>query len=479
MKKRWMTGIVASLVLIASFCGINTTAKATNYIEIPTEVLELEDNDNNPAKDWEIINGEPEQIVGSQDTIDSELGTEETKPEIKEVEPEQKEEEDDFTRDQKAWSKAKLNYTYLCKGKTAITQLSIKKVPIETTDYTILWKSSNKKVATVDKEGMVTAIKVGSAMITCTVKTQSGYEITYSCSIEVTNPKFMKSTYYVAKGQTIDLGIKGTETNQYSIEGSDSYLVTVYKKQPGTIRAKRAGEITITANIDGVIVQCTVIVTNPKIKQNLYVLTANQTAAIQVYNQHTNSKISYSSNATKIATVTSKGKITTNKIGVAVVTVTVDNKEFEVTVAVGKIQAVNAIKNAQNALGCTYSQALRMKKGYYDCSSLVWRCYVPTGITFGYSKYASNAPTAAGEAYYLVTNKKEVATTYVDESLLRPGDLIFMANGYNGRFRNISHVAIYIGNDTIIHATPRNTNDVQYGTYSYYKNMIVSIGRPV
>lgn len=222
-EKRWMTGIVASLVLTASFCGINTTVKATNYIEIPTEVLELEENDSNPAEDWEIINGQPEQIVGSQETIDSELGTEETKSEIEETEPEEKEkepeqreeepeqeEEDDFTRDQKAWSKAKLNYTYLRKGKTAITQLSIKKVPIETTDYTILWKSSNKKVATVDKEGVVTAIKVGSAIITCTV----------------------------------------------------------------------------------------------------YVLTANQTAAIQVYNQHTNSKISYSSNATKIATVSSKGLIT-------------------------------------------------------------------------------------------------------------------------------------------------------------------------
>ena len=104
---------------------------------------------------------------------------------------------------------------------------------------------------------------------------------------------------------------------------------------------------------------------------------------------------------------------------------------------------------------------------------------MPTGITFGYSKYASNAPTAAGEAYYLVTHNKEVASTYVDEKKLKPGALIFMSTGYNGRYKNISHVAIYIGNDIIIHATPRNTNDVQYGTYSYYKNMIVSIGRPV
>ena len=92
--------------------------------------------------------------------------------------------------------------------------------------------------------------------------------------------------------------------------------------------------------------------------------------------------------------------------------------------------------------------------------------------------YASNAPTAAGEAYYLVKNKKEIASKYVDEKKLQPGDVIFISSSYNGRFRNITHVVMYIGNDIIIHATPRNGNCVQYGSYSKYKNMIVSIGRP-
>ena len=40
----------------------------------------------------------------------------------------------------------------------------------------------------------------------------------------------------------------------------------------------------------------------------------------------------------------------------------------------------------------------------------------------------------------------------VTEGELEPGDLFFYSYEQNGQFRNISHVAIYVGNGRMVHA---------------------------
>ena len=40
----------------------------------------------------------------------------------------------------------------------------------------------------------------------------------------------------------------------------------------------------------------------------------------------------------------------------------------------------------------------------------------------------------------------------INKDELKPGDLIFYSYEQNGDFRNISHVAIYVGNGTMVHA---------------------------
>lgn len=488
MKKQRMMGCIAAVLLVTGAWStnkyVNAATMQTGEIHTNDETEEIIENSEDSYTEDEAAKTDEQNISDTNDTEAVEQTEDTTGTDDQETdnsgsteEPPQ-EEIDWFELDSQTWVNAKLSTTYISRAKTTIYQLSIKNIPATTSNYKISWKTSNKKVATVDEFGNVTAIKKGVAIITCTVKTESGYEKRFTCEVDVTNPKFTQSTYVVAKGNQLQLEITGTETAKYTTSGSNDELLKVYKKYTGLVKGRKKGTVTVSAEVDGKTIQCKVIVTNPKVKKSLFVLTANQTASIEVYGQSGKTKVTYTSKNPKIATVSSKGKIKSLKTGVAVILVTADQKEFEITVAVGNSKSVTAIKNAQKALGSTYSQAYRMRSGYYDCSSLVWRCYVPTGITFGYSKYASNAPTAAGEAYYLVSHGKEVASSYVDEKYLKPGDLVFISSGNNGRYRNITHVAIYIGNDIIIHATPRNTNDVQYGTLSYYKNMIVSIGRP-
>jgi cell wall-associated NlpC family hydrolase len=62
----------------------------------------------------------------------------------------------------------------------------------------------------------------------------------------------------------------------------------------------------------------------------------------------------------------------------------------------------------------------------------------------------------------MLINKKE----------LQPGDLIFYSYEENGRYKNISHVAIYVGNGKMVHAanTKRGVvmDDLSTGSVVFY-----------
>lgn len=93
---------------------------------------------------------------------------------------------------------------------------------------------------------------------------------------------------------------------------------------------------------------------------------------------------------------------------------------------------------AMTKVGCGYSQDKRMQEGWYDCSSLVYRLYKEAGLVL------SGTAAEQGEDCYKkaqIINKKD----------LKPGDLIFYSYEENGRFRNISHVAIYVGDGKMVH----------------------------
>ncbi|MDO4445503.1 MAG: NlpC/P60 family protein [Bacillota bacterium] len=99
------------------------------------------------------------------------------------------------------------------------------------------------------------------------------------------------------------------------------------------------------------------------------------------------------------------------------------------------------VELALSKVGCRYSQADRDAPGAYDCSSLVYRLYAEIGITY------MSGMTAAAEAQYLDSHGMSVT-----EEELQPGDLIFYSYTQNGRYKNISHVAIYIGDGKKVHA---------------------------
>ena len=122
---------------------------------------------------------------------------------------------------------------------------------------------------------------------------------------------------------------------------------------------------------------------------------------------------------------------------------------------------------ALNRVGYPYSQAYRDSGNYYDCSSLAYYSWKAANVNISYG----GATTAAAEAQGL----EEAGKTVSYESM-QPGDLIFYSYCRNGRYKNISHVAIYIGNGKVVEAKSEQYG-VVYGDIPSPAN-IVLIGRP-
>ena len=126
-----------------------------------------------------------------------------------------------------------------------------------------------------------------------------------------------------------------------------------------------------------------------------------------------------------------------------------------------------AVTFALTKVGYPYSQDYRDTGDYYDCSSLAYYSWKNAGVDISYN----GANTAAAEAEGL-----DVAGRVVNYEYLQPGDLIFYSYEYNGRYKNISHVAIYVGDGYVVEA-----KGTDYGvTYNPVPSVakIVMIGRP-
>ena len=122
---------------------------------------------------------------------------------------------------------------------------------------------------------------------------------------------------------------------------------------------------------------------------------------------------------------------------------------------------------ALHRVGYPYSQDLRDSGNYYDCSSLAYYSWKDAGVDISHG----GATTAAAEAQGLDEAGKTV--TY---DQLQPGDLIFYSFTSNGRYMNISHVAVYVGNGKVVEALNESLGVVYRDVASTGK--IVVIGRP-
>ena len=122
---------------------------------------------------------------------------------------------------------------------------------------------------------------------------------------------------------------------------------------------------------------------------------------------------------------------------------------------------------ALHRVGYPYSQEMRDSGNYYDCSSLAYYSWKDAGVDISHG----GATTAAAEAQGL-----DEAGKTISYEEMQPGDLIFYSFTSNGRYKNISHVAVYVGDGKVVEALNENSGVVYRDVTSVGK--IVVIGRP-
>ena len=153
----------------------------------------------------------------------------------------------------------KLNKTeaVINKGKTLTLKAAV--YPSTLKDRSVIWKSSNKNVATVTSKGKVKGVKAGTATITCT-SNATGLKAT--CKVTVGYVKLDQSEVTVKKGKTVTLKAavypSTLEDKSVTWESSNKKVATVTSK--GKVKGIKAGlaVITCTSNATGLITTCIV-----------------------------------------------------------------------------------------------------------------------------------------------------------------------------------------------------------------------------
>ncbi|MCR4998902.1 MAG: DUF4214 domain-containing protein [Lachnospiraceae bacterium] len=135
----------------------------------------------------------------------------------------------------------------------ATYQFQASKVP-DSFDGAIIWKSSNESIATISGDGLVTAIKPGTTIISVSC---SGKSISH----ELTVPEIPVSGVYinayhssVAVGDTITLGgtiYPSNATGNVSLRWSSSDETIATVADDGVVTGKKAGAVTISCSVQG------------------------------------------------------------------------------------------------------------------------------------------------------------------------------------------------------------------------------------
>lgn len=212
--------------------------------------------------------------------------------------------------------------------------------PTNATNKNVTWSSNNTKIATVDKNGKVKALKVGNATIIAT--STDGSNVSAQCKIKVvqrvTKIKLNKSIINLSKkGKTAKLKATVYPSNAYNKsvtwKSNNTKVVTVDKN--GKIKAttnKGTTYVNATAKDGSKIRTRVLVVVGEKVKKitlNKTSVTLNRGAKNRTFqlkkaikNKNATYKgVSWYSSNKNVATVNSNGKVTIKHRGKVVITV--------------------------------------------------------------------------------------------------------------------------------------------------------------
>ncbi|WP_310604371.1 Ig-like domain-containing protein [Anaerosporobacter sp.] len=200
----------------------------------------------------------------------------------------------------------------------------------------VIWKSSKKSVATVNKSGKVIAKAKGVAYITATYNNRD-----YVCVITVETPKISKNELQLIEGEKSTLKVSGT-SQKITWSSSDKSIATVDK---GNVVALHFGEAIITAKVGSKEYNCLLTVQEKEIIliedftiTDTIQIRVGKTAELKPICTPSNTTEQFTPNYTSsnnnVAQVTNDGIVKPISAGTALITVSFKDIEKIVTVSV-------------------------------------------------------------------------------------------------------------------------------------------------
>jgi uncharacterized protein YjdB len=237
-------------------------------------------------------------------------------------------------------------------------QLVATVLPENIDDKTVTWSSSNAAIATVDENGLVTAVAVGECDITARCQ-----NVFATCHITV-KPILPESITLNATEQSLTIGEtfqlratvlpENTTDKTVTWSSSDENIATVDKH--GLVTALAFGECEITATCQDVSATCHITV-RPILPQSI-ILNADEaslligetielTATVRPENT-TDKTVTWSSSNVNIATVDANGLVTAVGVGECDITATCQNVSATCHITVLPILPQSIILNSNN-----------------------------------------------------------------------------------------------------------------------------------
>jgi Listeria/Bacterioides repeat len=287
----------------------------------------------------------------------------------------------------------------LLPGSTATLVATV--APASATNKSLTWSSSNTGVATVNANGIVTAVKDGTATITVTT-VDGSYKATCTVTVSKTNVavtgiSLNKTSLNLAVNEsstvTATVTPSGATNKKVSWTSNNTKVATV--NASGKITGVSDGTAVITATTDDgkftatlTVTVKTVAVTSVSLNKSTVNLVEGKTETLKATIKPTNASVkdvTWSSSDASVATVDKNGKVTAKKAGTAIITVTTKD---------GAKTATATVKVTEKTYSYTYKATpiadeagfvnyykLCVLQDKVDISSTVTAVFVPAKIT--------------------------------------------------------------------------------------------------
>lgn len=302
--------------------------------------------------------------------------------------------------------------------------------PDDATNKSLVWTSSNKNVAIVNANGRVTGLSAGKATITVTTVNAGEtatceVTVTEQAAVEVTGVRLNSSSLSMEKGQSQVLSATITPSNSsnQNVTWTSNNENVIVVNQNGKVTAIGEGTAVVTVRTEdgGYTASCNIRVSLPNERVTGVVLnktgitlekeeTYELRADVIPYNA-TNQKVSWTSNATSVATVDQEGKVKAVGPGKATITVTTADGNYKATcvVTVEADIGVTGIKLDRNTVSMKYGRTIELKA-----------TITPENATNREITWTSNNEEVAtvnqGKVYSLSPGKATITATTVDGS---------------------------------------------------------------